>query len=304
MAAETLKYLQARGARQVTVIEPQCARAVELARQCSGRALEWDHLLEAIAAADVVVSTTGAAQPIVTCQQFARIERLRYGRPLFILDLAVPRDFEPAIGSRPGVYLYAIDDFAAVCQRNRTERDKELPLAMQIIDKETNRFVAEMQHRAVGPIFQQLRAGWQKPKDLELERLFQRVPEFDEATRDQIRQSFDRLLGKLLHPPLQACGPSRDRVSPTACWLRWQRSFDSGIKPAFLANPERPFSHAQIGEPRASFVGLLEAGRRVASSAGRRACFGDVPASRQGRGLRGGTCTTSLGSSPCWACWR
>ncbi len=204
MADETLKYLRAQGARQVTVINRSAPRGIELARQWNGRALEWGHLLEAIAAADLVVSTTGAAQPIVTCQQFAQIERLRYGRPLFILDLAVPRDFEPAIGSRPGVYLYAIDDLREVCERNRAERDKELPLAMRIIDEETSRFTADMYHRAVGPILQRLRAAWQKPKDLELERLFQRVPEFDEATRDQIRRSFDRLLGKLMHPPLQS----------------------------------------------------------------------------------------------------
>jgi glutamyl-tRNA reductase len=204
MAAETLKYLRDQGARQIVVVNRSAPRAVELARQWNGRALAWDHLMAAIAEADLVISTTGAAQPIVTLRQFADIERLRCGRPLFILDLAVPRDFEPAIGSRPGVYLYAIDDLQEVCERNRKERDKELPVAMRIIDEETARFVGDMNHRVVGPIVRRLREGWQKPKDIELERLFQRLPELDESARQQVRQSFDRLLGKLLHPPMES----------------------------------------------------------------------------------------------------
>ena len=82
-------------------------------------------------------------------------------RPLFVLDLAVPRDFDPAIGDRPGVYLYPLDDLQQVCQRNRRERDRELPAAMKIIDQETERFFGELHHRAVGPIVQRLRQGWE-----------------------------------------------------------------------------------------------------------------------------------------------
>lgn len=204
MASETLKYLQAQGARRVTVVNRSPQRAVGLAQQWAGRALPWDRLLEAIAAADLVISTTGASEPIVTLRDFAGIERLRHERPLFILDLAVPRDFEPAIGDRPGVYLCAVDDLREACQRNRQDRDKELPAAMRIIDEETDRFVAEMHRRAVGPVVQRLREGWQKPKEFELERLFQKVPNLDEASREEIRQSFDRLLGKLMHRPLES----------------------------------------------------------------------------------------------------
>ena len=148
---------------------------INLAQQWNGRAVPWDELPKALAAADLVISTTAAGEPIVTLEQFAAVEAQRFERPLFILDLAVPRDFEPAIGNRPDVYLYSIDDLQAACQRNRAKRDKELPAAMHIIEQETARFMAEMYHRAVGPVIERLRHGWQKPKDEELQRLLNKA---------------------------------------------------------------------------------------------------------------------------------
>ena len=123
---------------------------------------------------------------------------------MFILDLAVPRDFDPAIGDRPDVYLYSIDDLEETCQRNRQERDRELPSALRIVEQETARFLGQISHRAVGPVIAQLREGWQKPKEEELERLLRKLPNLDDHAREEIRQSFDRLVNKLLHPPLSS----------------------------------------------------------------------------------------------------
>jgi glutamyl-tRNA reductase len=204
MAEETLRYLQDEGARRIAVVNRHFERAVELAARWHGRAVPWDDLCPALAAADLVVSTTGAERPIVALEQFAAIEARRFERPLFILDLAVPRDFDPAIGGRPDVYLYSIDDLQAACQRNRMHRDKELPAAMHIIEQETARFMAELHHRAVAPVIEQLRLGWQRPKEDEVQRLLNKLPELDDHSRDEIRRSFDRLVNKLLHPPLES----------------------------------------------------------------------------------------------------
>ena len=204
MAEETLRYLQDEGAWRVTVVNRSFDRAIHLAQQWGGRAVPWDDLPKALAGADLVISTTAAGEPIVTLAQFAAVEARRFERPLFVLDLAVPRDFEPAIGNRPDVYLYSIDDLQAACERNRAKRDKELPAAMRIIQQETARFMAEMYHRAVGPVIERLRSGWQKPKDEELQRLLNKLPELDDRAKDEIRRSFDRLVNKLLHPPLES----------------------------------------------------------------------------------------------------
>jgi glutamyl-tRNA reductase len=202
MAQETLRYLLDEGVHQITVVNRSYDRASELATNGKGRAVAWDQLHEALATADIVVSTTAATEPIVSTADFARIERARFGRPMFILDLAVPRDFDPSIGRRPDVYLYSIDDLQETCRKNQKQRDRELPSAMRIVEREAARFMAEISHRAVGPVIQQLREGWQKPKEEELERLLNKLPDLDDRARREIRQSFDRLVNKLLHPPL------------------------------------------------------------------------------------------------------
>lgn len=216
MAAETLRYLREEGTHQITVVNRSYERASELAPHWHGRAVAWDQLHEAIATADLIISTTGASEPIVTSADFERIERARFGRPLFILDLGVPRDFDPAIGRRPDVYLYSIDDLQEACRRNRAERDKELPHAMRIIERETARFMADWRHRTVGPVIERLRRGWQKPKEEELERLLNKLPNLDDRARDEIRQSFNRLVNKLLHPPLESLRDESRRGAPRA----------------------------------------------------------------------------------------
>jgi len=204
MAEETLRYLRDEGACDVTIVNRSAERAAELARRCGGRPLPWDELPGALSAADVVISTTGAERPIVSLGRFLAVEAARGRRPLFVLDLAVPRDFEAAIGDRPEVYLYSIDDLKQVCQRNRADRDKELPAARNIIHEETGRFVADWHHRMTGPVLRQLKRDWEQSKEEELRRLLNKLPNLDERSRDEIRQAFDRLLNKLLHPPMES----------------------------------------------------------------------------------------------------
>jgi glutamyl-tRNA reductase len=214
MAEETLRYLQDAGVHEITVVNRNAQRALELARLWHGSAASWEQLPELLAWSDVVISTTGADEPIVTLAMFKQIEAARYQRPLFILDLAVPRDFEPAIGDRLGVYLYSIDDLRAACDKNRRDRDRELPAAIHIVEQETARFMGELHHRATGPIIKRLREGWQQPKDDELRRLFNKLPELDERARAEIGQSFERLINKLLHPPLESLRSEAEQGPP------------------------------------------------------------------------------------------
>jgi glutamyl-tRNA reductase len=204
MGEETLRYLQNEGAHRVTVINRNAERAQQLAQRWQGAAADWEQLPEQLAASDLVISTTGAERPIVTLEMFKQVEAARYQRPLFVLDLAVPRDFETAIGDRLGVYLYSLDDLQAACRENLRQRDKELPAAVHIVEQETARFMADLHHRATAPIIKRLKEGWQQPKDDELRRLFNKLPQLDERDRGEIEQSFERLINKLLHPPLES----------------------------------------------------------------------------------------------------
>ena len=156
---------------------------------------------------------------------FDRIEAARYQRPLFVLDLAVPRDFDPAIGECLGVYLYSIDDLRAACDRNRQEREKQWPAALRIVDQETARFMADLNHRATGPIIKRLKQGWQQVKEDELRRLLNKLPDLNAADRGEIDQSFDRLINKLLHPPLESLRDESEHGIPHALLDAFKRLF-------------------------------------------------------------------------------
>ena len=205
MAQETLLYLTDAGARQIVVLNRDIERGRALAAQWNGRAFAWDRLSEELIAADLVVSTTGADRPVVTLAEYQqKVARGRQQRPLFVLDLAVPRDFEPAIGDELGVYLYGIDDLTDACERNRKARQSALPAAERIVEEETREFVSGARHRAAAPVIARFREGLQTVQLAELDRLYDRLPELDQRSRDEIRQFADRLVAKMLHPPLES----------------------------------------------------------------------------------------------------
>jgi glutamyl-tRNA reductase len=214
MAEETLRYLMDAGARHVSVVNRSRQRAEELARQMTGRVRPWEELHASLVEADVVVSATGASEPIVKSGEFKAIVAERYQRPLLILDLAIPRDFDAAIGDLQGVYLCTIDDLSAACLRNRKQREKEWPKAEKIIDEETARFMTDLNHRATAPTIRRLKARADEVKADELKRLLGRLAQLDAKTQEEIRMAFDRLVNKLLHPPLESLRDEAQRGTP------------------------------------------------------------------------------------------
>ena len=204
MGQETLRYLVEHGAKSITVLNRHQERANMLAAQFGGNAADWQNRFEHMIEADIVVSTTSADEPVVTLADYRTIEPKRAGRMLLVLDLAVPRDFESAIAQCAGVYLYTIDDLQEVCNKNRQERDQEVPKAERIVKRSAEIFMKDMQHRRHGAVIQQLRERWTKTKEAELFRLFNKLPELNEHEREEIRYAFERLLAKYLHSPLES----------------------------------------------------------------------------------------------------
>jgi len=204
MADETLRYLQQAGANQICILNRSRQRAIDLAETFGVQSDDWEQLLTRVVSADLLIGTTSAENPIIEQSAFADIHARRQGKVLLILDLAVPRDFDPVMGDQSGVYLYQIDDLEAACARNRKEREKEWPKAKKIIAEETERFFNELNHRATGPVIQRLRTQADEIKREELERLLNKLrdAEVDPAAIKEIEKSFDRVVNKLLHPPL------------------------------------------------------------------------------------------------------
>ena len=132
---------------------------------------------------------------------------------MFILDLAVPRDIDPALGDFLGVYLYSIDDLQVVCERNRKARKREWPKAEQIIEEETRRFMSDLYRRVTGPWIGRLKQQANEIKSVELERLINKLGDVakDPKIQNEIDITLGRVVNKLLHPPLESL---REEVSP------------------------------------------------------------------------------------------
>ncbi|MGE0756231.1 MAG: glutamyl-tRNA reductase [Pirellulaceae bacterium] len=228
MGEETVRYLKDEGARQITIVNRSPQRAAELATRLGGEVSSWDRLHELLVHADLVVSTTGATEPIVRLDEFRAIDHERGERPLVVLDLAVPRDFDPDIGNLAGVYLYSVDDLKRTCEANRKAREKEWPKAERIIEEETRRFMADLNHRSTGPTIRRLRQLADEIKSEELQRLLNKLGPVDERIQRELRGSFDRLVNKLLHPPLESLRDEAERGTHHGLLEALRRLFQIG----------------------------------------------------------------------------
>ena len=205
MAEETLTYLQSEGVRRIIVANRSRERADRLAAQFKGEAVDFSTLDEWLAKADVIVSTTGATQTLITKERFAAARARSQRHPVFILDLAAPRDFDPAAGNvDDNVFLYDLDALEETCSRNRAAREAEVDKARGIIAAQTRTFMQEIYHRATGPVIHRLREHWTDISRSELDRLYRKLPTLDNAQRQAIEATIQRIVNKLLHPPLEA----------------------------------------------------------------------------------------------------
>jgi glutamyl-tRNA reductase len=226
MAQETLQYLTDAGAKKIVVINRNLDRASALADQWEGTAKPWNTLVDQLVDADIVISTTGADRHVVTLHDYQEyVARRRHQRPLFVLDLAMPRDFEPEIADELGVYLYAIDDLKEAAERNREAREGALPAAEKIVEEEILSFAAETRHRASVPVIARFRESLEGVQASELDRLYARLPELDDRSKQEIRQFADRLLAKMLHPPLESLRDESRNGSPHGLIDALQRLF-------------------------------------------------------------------------------
>lgn len=216
MASETLTYLKDEGVKRIIVCNRSFERAQKLASEHSGEAREWDRLQESLGVADVIVSTTGAERPILTVAEFRKIRKKTGPRPIFILDLGAPRDVESDVSKiDDGIFLYNIDDLEATCEKNRKKRASAIAKANSIIEEETDKFMHEIYHKATGPIIKQLREHWHEISRQELEILFRKLPELDERQRESIEKTIQRVVNKLLHPPLETLRDEARTGPPT-----------------------------------------------------------------------------------------
>ncbi|MFM8573073.1 MAG: glutamyl-tRNA reductase [Pirellula sp.] len=224
MGVETLQYLIDAGAKNVDIINRSLDRAQKVAEQFALKAQAWDSLDGLLVQADLIISTTGAPEPIVSESRFRQILAKRTRGTLLILDLAVPRDFEASIARLPSVYLYSVDDLQNVCQRNETFRRQQLPKARKIIEEEVQRILADWNLRLSGDTIRALKDQALLIRDSELQRLFGKrsMQDLPLEAQQEILQAVDRVINKLLHGPMQSLreAPHEDHRESLATAIR------------------------------------------------------------------------------------
>jgi glutamyl-tRNA reductase len=186
---------------QIFVANRTWDRAVALASRVGGRAVQLDGLGAALTEADVLMTSTGAPSAIVDHTDLAPVVEARRGRPLLIVDVAMPRDIDPAVAELPGVELLDLDDVRAFVEAGLAERRREVSKVRAIIDEERERFIDSTTAREVAPTIGALRARVESLRVSELERQRGRLAGLDPKQREAVEAVTRSVLAKLLHDP-------------------------------------------------------------------------------------------------------
>ena len=172
-------------------------------RSAARRAAPWDELDAALGAADIVITATGAAAPILTKAHIEAVMRPRRNRPLFIIDIAMPRDVEPAAGEIEQVFLYNIDDLQATVRENLARRASEVARAEAIVGEEVEKFGAWLRSRGAIPTVVALRQRFEAIRRAELERLEFKLSALPPEARARVDEITRLIVEKLLLTPTE-----------------------------------------------------------------------------------------------------
>ena len=201
MAELAARHLVHKGVSRITVVNRTLSRAQELAQKLQGQALPMDRLEEKLAEVDIVITSTGAPHTVVTSDMVQRTMRERKRRPIFFIDIAVPRDVDPEVERVENVYLYDIDDLEQVVERNRKRREKESVKAEAIVDEEVERFLQWLKSQEVIPVIVSLRNRCEEIRRTELEKAVSRMHLNGKETR-VLEALTTAIVNKILHAPL------------------------------------------------------------------------------------------------------
>lgn len=200
MADLAARALRAHGAT-VAVTNRTAARAEELAARLGCEVSPFGELEHALTRADIVVTSTGARQPIMGPVLLERVQKSRRKRPLVLIDIAVPRDVDPAVDDLEGIYRWDIDDLQHVAAQNLEDRQQEADRAEALVEEELSRCLSAQRSRAVGPTITALRARYLGVARTEAEKAATAAGGLDERSRRALFAAAEAIAAKLLHAP-------------------------------------------------------------------------------------------------------
>jgi glutamyl-tRNA reductase len=218
MSELAARHLIDQGTFPLYVANRTWVRAQELARALAGTAVPFDELTTALAAVDIVIASTGAPEPVIRRETVNRVIPTRRGRPLFFIDIAVPRDVEEAVDTLDGVYRYDIDDLKQVVDANIRERAREAHRAEALVEREVAKFLARLGDVEVIPTIVSLRERLEAIRAGEVKRTLARLPGATPETREALEAMSSAIVNKILHAPITKLRESSRAGSPRS-WL-------------------------------------------------------------------------------------
>ena len=204
MSNVTARLLADAGVPSILVANRTFERAHDLAEHLGGKAIRFEEFPQQLVKADVVICSTAAPHPVVTVEMVRRIAGSRRGRPLFLIDIAVPRDVEPGVGSLDEVFLFTIDDLQTVVNENLAERRAEVDAAEAIVAEETAKFMAWARSLSAGPLLAALQQRGEQVVQGELEKMGGRLQHLSERDRQLIETLARGVAKRLLREPILA----------------------------------------------------------------------------------------------------
>lgn len=203
MAELAAQHLMNQGIAEVVVANRTFERAVNLARCFNGKAVAFNELVEQLEHVDILISSTGAPNVILTRDDVKPVMKARRNNPLFLIDIAVPRDLDPELNKLDNVYLYGIDDLNSVVDLNKAERDKEAMRAERIVEEETLKFLLWLGSMEVTPTIVAIR---EKALDLarsELDRTMGHLENLSDKEKKSVEKLAMSIANKIMHHPIQ-----------------------------------------------------------------------------------------------------
>ncbi len=204
MAELAARHLISNGVKEVIVVNRTYERACELARDFNGRPVKFDGFLQEMVRTDIVICSTGASRYVLMKDQMQKMMKERKQRPVFIIDISVPRNIDPEINALDNVYLYDIDDLQGIVDTNMFERKKEAEKAEKIIEEEIEPFFKWQSSLDSVPTIVALRNKAEEIKREELTKLLYKIPELKEKEKEAIEYMAAAIINKLIHPPTAA----------------------------------------------------------------------------------------------------
>jgi glutamyl-tRNA reductase len=238
MAQLVLRSFSGLSPKKLLVCNRDNEKAAALAEQFNGDSVPFEALDEHLSSVDIVITSTGSTDPIVTAKRFAGAHKRRRYRPIFMIDIALPRDIESTVGDFENVYLYNLDDLQKVVLQTQTGRQGTIDSAKKIVTAAVDDYVRSHRARALGPVIDQLYKRYHQLAQEELNRTLAKLPDIGEAEKSHLKDLARRIVNKLLHDPVQALRSADDAHTPASQYVHaMQRLFKLAEDPDSRKDP-------------------------------------------------------------------